>query len=160
MHRTRESLHLNRFTAPTLGAPYQLRQEILDTPQVLDTMRRGIRLDTLFSMEAHAAMLEKIYEDAADANRPKRNSSTPYLKLIGHIQQQVRYREAAQAELQERLTQAERAIHEKEALLQQTRRALEMLKEDHANLRAYLLSLKQTPLFKLQELLARLSRRP
>ena len=82
-------------------------QEILDTPELLDMMRRNIRPDTLYSMEAHVAMLEKIYEDAAHPNKPKGESATPYLKLIAHAKQQVREREAALAELQARLAQAE-----------------------------------------------------
>jgi glycosyltransferase involved in cell wall biosynthesis len=162
-------------------------QEILDAPEVLDIMRRNIRLDTLLSMEAHVAMLEKIYEDAVHADKPTQSASTPYLKLIAHAEQQVRQREAALADQQERLAQAERALHEKEGLLQeaeralhekagllqeagralhekethlqQTRRNLEQLQEDHANLQARLLELRRTPLFKLQELLARLSKR-
>ena len=82
-------------------------QEILDTPELLDMMRRNIRPDTLYSMEAHVAMLEKIYEDAAQPNKPKGESATPYLKLIAYAKQQVREREAALAELQARLAQAE-----------------------------------------------------
>ena len=82
-------------------------QEILDTPELLDMMRRNIRPDTLYSMEAHVAMLEKIYEDAAQPNTPKGESATPYLKLIAYAKQQVREREAALAELQARLAQAE-----------------------------------------------------
>ena len=149
-------------------------QEILDAPEVLETMRRNIRPDALLSMEAHVAMLEKIYEDAVHADKPTQSASTPYLKLIAHAEQQVRQREVALADQQERLAQAERALHEKEALLQeaeqalhekeallqQTRRALELLQEDHANLRAYVQQLRQTPLFKFQDLMTRLSGHP
>jgi len=78
----------------------QRLQEILDAPEVLDAMRRGIRPETLFSMEAHVVMLEKIYEDATHIHKPKRESATPYLKLIAHAQQQVREREAERAHLQ------------------------------------------------------------
>lgn len=85
-------------------------QEILDTPELLDMMRRNIRPDTFFSMEAHVAMLEKIYEDAINTKGPKRSASTPYLKLIaqakrevGRLQAQVEEAEAkAQVERQER----------------------------------------------------------
>jgi glycosyltransferase involved in cell wall biosynthesis len=188
-------------------------QDILDEPQVLEKMRRGIRVDTLFSMEAHVAMVEKIYEDAIHSKTKERTSSMPYVKLMMHARQVVRERETILAGLQQRLTQAEQAIHEKEALwqqalhekealwqqalqekealwqqalqekeallqraeqaihekealiqekealLQQTRRTLETLQGDHANLRTYLLDLRRTPLFKLQEMLAKLSKR-
>jgi hypothetical protein len=233
-------------------------QEILDTPPILEAMRRSIRLETLFSMEAHVAMVEKMYEDAVHGKTPERHSSTPYLKLITHAKQQVQDREAVLADLKQRLAQADQAIHEKEALvqqaehairekeallqqadqaihekealveergvlvqqaehairekeallqqadqairekeallqqaeqeilakerllqqaekairekelltqeqeaiLQQTRRDLELLKEDHTNLRAYLQELRRTPLFKLQQMLTKSSRRP
>ena len=162
------------FRAGDAGDLARRLQEILDTPELVEKIRRSIRPDLLFSMEAHVAMLEKIYEDSAHAVTPKRESNTPYLKLIGHATQQVREREAALTRLQEQLTKAEQslhekevllqqfeqALHEKEALLQQTRRALEMLQEDHGNLRAYLVELRRTPLFRLQDLLTRLSRRP
>ena len=183
-------------------------QEILDAPEVLDIMRRNIRLDTLLSMEVNVAMLEKFYEDAVHADKPTQSASTPYLKLIAHAEQQVRQREVALADQQERLAQADQALHEKEALLQQarnslqeaeralhdkeaalhdkevllqqarnslqeaegalhdketlvqqTRRSLERLQEDHANLQAYVQQLRQTPLFKLQDLLTKLSKR-
>ncbi len=176
------------FRAGDAGDLARRLQEVLDAPEMLDTMRRNIHPETLFSMEAHVAMLEKIYEDATHSNKPKQESPTPYLKLIAHAKQQVRQREAALAELKEQLAGAEQAarekdallnqaarekdallqqaqqaqevIHDKEARLQETRRALESLQEDHANLRAYLVELRRTPLFKLQEMLTKLSRRP
>ena len=156
-------------------------QEILDTPQLLETMRRSIRVETHFSMEAHVGMLEKIYEDAADKEEPARSFSTPYLELMTHAKQVVRARETTLSDLQLRLARAEAALHEREALLQETRdgllraeaavhekeillqrahHTLDMLQRDHANLEAYLLELKRTPLFKLRELLERLSGRP
>lgn len=183
------------FRAGDAGDLARCLQEILDAPERLDMMRRNIRPDLLFSMEAHVAMMEKIYEDAAHREKPQRTPSTPYLKLMTHAKHQVAEREAALAALQERLTeveqafrhseallrqeirdketllrreiqdketllrQAEQAIQDKEALLQQTQRSLEMLQEDHANLNAYLQRLKQTPLFKLHELLTKLSGR-
>lgn len=169
------------FRAGDAGDLARRLQEILDAPERLDTMRRSIHTELLFSMEAHVAMLEKVYEDATNDSTSERTSSTPYLKLMAHAKQQVREREAALADQQERLAQAERALHEKEALLQQarnslqeaeralhdkethlqqTRRNLEQLQEDHAKLQAYLEQLRQTTLFKLQELLTKLSKRP
>ena len=95
------------FRAGDAGDLARRLQEILDAPEVLETMRWSIRPEALFSMEAHVAMLEKIYEDAAHPNKPKGESPTPYLKLIAHAKRQVREREAALAELQARLAQAE-----------------------------------------------------
>jgi len=177
-------------------------QEILDRPEVLETMRRGIRPESLFSMEAHVAMMEKIYDGAAHDNTARREPHTPYLKLIAHAQRQVTDREEALAGLQgrlqeaeeamreketrlqeqdtrlqeqdtrlresrDRLQEAEEAMHEKEvrlqeqdARLEETRRALDRLQEEHADLRGYVERLKQTPLFKLQKLLEKLSKRP
>jgi len=160
-------------------------QEILDAPEQLDAMRRSVRPDLLTSMEVHVAMVEKIYEDAAHREKPQRTPSTPYLKLMTHAKQQIVEREAALSTLQERLAQTEQALEDKEALirrevedketllrqaeqaiqnketlLEQTQRSLEMLQEDHASLNAYLLRLKRTPLFKLHELLTKLSKRP
>jgi glycosyltransferase involved in cell wall biosynthesis len=197
------------FRAGDAGDLARRLQEIIDTPPILEAMRRSIRLETLFSMEAHVAMVEKIYEDAVHGKTPERNSFTPYLKLITHAKQQVQEREALLADLTQRFAQAEQAIHMKEALVQQgeqairekealvqqaeqeilakerllqqaekaihekelltqeqetllqhTRRDLELLKEDHTNLRAYLQELRRTPLFKLQQMLTKLSRRP
>src|SRR3990172_4972023 len=79
-------------------------------------MRRNIRPDLLFSMEAHVAMMEKIYEDAAHSGKPQYTTATPYLKLLTHAKHQVVQSEAALATMQERLAQAERALDDKEAL--------------------------------------------
>jgi glycosyltransferase involved in cell wall biosynthesis len=161
------------FQAGDAGDLARRLQEILDAPEVLEGMRRNIRPDALLSMEAHVAALEKIYEDAVNCPTPARHSPTPHLELAAHARQQVREREAVLAHLQERLAQvdralrekeallheAERALQEKEALLLQTRRALDTLQDDHAHLSASLMTLKQTPLFKLQDLLTKLSRR-
>ncbi|MGH7429465.1 MAG: glycosyltransferase, partial [Candidatus Methylomirabilaceae bacterium] len=135
-------------------------QEILDAPERLHTMRRSVRPERLFSMEAHVAMLEKIYEDAAHANQPRREAPTPYLKLIAHAQQDVREREEALSGLQDQLAEAGQAlhdkealvhekealVHEKEALLEEARHTLEALQADHAKLRSDLFELTQTPL--------------
>lgn len=94
----------------------QRLQQILDAPEVLDAMRRSIRPETLFSMEAHVAMLEKIYQDATHIHKPKRESATPYLKLIARAQQQVRERERTLADLQSRLAQAEQQEAERAQL--------------------------------------------
>ena len=139
------------FRAGDPGDLARRLQEILDAPEVLETMRRSIQLETLFPMEVHVAMLEKIYDDAAHANEPKEETPTPYPKLIAHVKQRLREREAALAELQSCLAHAEQRLHDKEALLQQTRHTLEHLEEDFANL-------KRIPLFKLYDLLTKLSK--
>jgi chromosome segregation ATPase len=195
-------------------------QEILDRPRLLETMRRNIRVDTLFSMEAHVAMIEKAYEEAIQSKVPEQSSFTPYAKLVAQAKQQIRDRDAMLAEFPQRLAQAEQSLQEKEAqlrqaeqglrekeallqhailereerlrhaeeeirlvgerlketaerlkeaeqairekdsLIQETQRTLDILRGDHANLRSYILELRRTPLFKLQEILAKLSRSP
>ena len=79
--------------------------------------------------------------------------------LLRQAQEAIRERDA-------RLLQAQEAIRERDARLlqageaiQETRRSLEVLQGDHANLRAFLLNLKQSPMFRLQGMLAKLSRR-
>lgn len=151
----------------------QRLQDILDTPQMLNTMRRQIQPEKFFSMERHIAMLEKTYEDAVQSAQPRREPGTPYLKLIAHIQQQVQEREAALAVLQSRLAESERmcdeketrlqqaaqALTEKETRLQQAEQALESLRVELESLRVELENLRRTPLFKLQAVLTKRSPR-
>ncbi len=92
-------------------------QGLLDAPETLEKMRRNIESETFFSMDAHIDILEKIYNDAVRADGVKRESKTPYRKLIAHVQRQIRDREENLAELRERLAAAEHASHETEALL-------------------------------------------
>ena len=103
------------FRAGDAGDLARHLQEILDAPEALDTMRRSVRPETLFSMEDHVAMLEKTYKDAAHTRRPKRKSSTPYLKLLAHARQQVSEREEALAGLQRQATLAQARAQEQEA---------------------------------------------
>ena len=105
----------------------QRLQEILDKPELLDMMRRNIRPDTLYSMEAHVATLEKIYEDATHTHKPKRESATPYLKLIAHAQQQAREREKTLVLPQSPLAQAEQ--QESRAVSAETAAALAQERE-------------------------------
>jgi len=147
------------FRAGDAGDLARQFQAIIDAPEVLETMRRGVRVEALLPMEVHAAMLEKIYEDAAYATTPGGTSPTLYLKLLAHNKQQLLEREAALAELRARCEQAEQVLAEKEALLGETRCALERLQEEHAHLLTQLHALKGTPLVRLQERLARLSTR-
>jgi chromosome segregation ATPase len=103
-------------------------QEILDAPDLLVRMRRNIRPGNLVSMEAHVAMLEKIYEDAAHARKPKRKSHTPYLKLVAHAEQQVIEREEALSGLQQQIALSQARAQDLEAengRLAQARQAAE-----------------------------------
>ncbi len=84
------------------------------------------------------------------------------------LEKEVLLRQAGEAirERDVRLLQAGEAIRERDVRLLQAgeaikeaRRSLEVLQGDHANLRAFLLNLKQSPMFRLQEMLAKLSRR-
>ena len=95
------------FQAGDAGDLARRLQAILDAPEVLARMRRSARTDAVLSMEAHVTMMEKIYDDAANDKKPKRTPSTPYLKLIAQVREQVGEREAALAGLQERLSQSE-----------------------------------------------------
>ncbi len=70
-------------------------QRILDAPEVLEVMRRGMRTDTLLSIDAHVAMLEKIYKDAVCGTSPQLKVSTPYSTLLIHAKQQIQERDAA-----------------------------------------------------------------
>jgi glycosyltransferase involved in cell wall biosynthesis len=92
----------------------QRLQEILDKPELLDMMRRNIRPDTLYSMKAHVATLEKIYEDAVCGNPPRLKASTPYLKLLAHAKQQIHERDAALSADHANLARAEQVVQELE----------------------------------------------
>jgi chromosome segregation ATPase len=73
-------------------------------------------------------MLEKIYEDAAHARKPKRKSHTPYLKLVAHAEQQVIEREEALSGLQQQFALSQARAQDLEAengRLAQARQAAE-----------------------------------
>ncbi len=95
-------------------------QGLLDAPETFEKMRRNIRSETFFSMDAHIALLEKIYNDAIRADGVKRESKTPYRELLAHLQGQMREREESLTDLQERLTGVEHAYEEIEALFHKT----------------------------------------
>ena len=89
-------------------------QGILDAPEMLESMRRDIRTETLFSMDAHVAMLEKIYEDVVCGNSPQLKASTPYLKLLTHAKQQIQDRDATLSAVHADLARAEQAMQKLE----------------------------------------------
>ncbi|WP_337287495.1 glycosyltransferase, partial [Candidatus Methylomirabilis sp.] len=95
------------FRAGDAGDLARRLQALLDAPETLEVMRRSSQPEMLFSTDAHVAVLEKIYQEATHGNCRTTESSTPYLKVIAHVQQQVRERERTLASLQSRLAQAE-----------------------------------------------------
>lgn len=95
-------------------------QEILDAPKVLEGMRQGgIRPGMLFSMEAHVAMLEKIYQDAINTKGPKRSASTPYLKLVTQAKREVGRLLSANKALEAEVGRLRAQLEESEARAQQ-----------------------------------------
>ena len=122
-------------------------QGILDAPDLLARMRRDIRPVNLVSMEAHVAMLEKIYEDAAHAKKLnkklKRKSRTPYLKLVAHAQEQVIDREEALAGLQQQFASAQARVQEQEAAHAAEAQARNAAEAQRAELETRLTSLAQ-----------------
>jgi hypothetical protein len=160
---------------------------LLQNPEALARLKRAGTVGKVVSMEDHVVRLEKIYQEVLDSHKPGPMPEREYRELLLHqhrmvadrdreIEYLVTGQERVMRNLKEELRRALQAVLEKEALLrqageaiqafqekdalcQQTRRALEILQGDHANLRAYLLKLKQSPMFRLQEMLAKLSRR-
>ncbi|CBE67353.1 MAG: glycosyltransferase [Candidatus Methylomirabilis oxygeniifera] len=135
-------------------------QRILDAPEALEAMRLDIRLDTLLSMEAHVAGLEKIYEDAVCLNVPRLKTSTPYLKLLANARQQIQERDAAlSAAHAERdaalsaahaeLARAEQAIQQKDTDLQQVQRTVERLDAEARHYRESLEAIVSSTVWKL-----------
>src|SRR5574337_745233 len=108
-------------------------QGILDAPETLEAMRLDIGSETLLSMEAHVAALEKIYGDTTQTSQPKVGTSVPYLKLLVHAQQQVREREKTLVLSQSPLAQAEQ--QEARAVSAETAAALAQEREAQAQAR-------------------------
>jgi len=114
------------------------------------------------TLDLQRELVERLHQRAAELEEDRLKLGAALASLrerFAQAEQAIRDREALLQQTQNSLQAAERALDDKEALLQETRRSLEMLQEDHANLRDYLLSLRQTPLFKLQDLLTKLSQR-
>jgi glycosyltransferase involved in cell wall biosynthesis len=130
-------------------------QAVLDSPDLLVRMRRNIRPGNLVSMEAHVAMLEKIYEDAAHAKKLnkklKRKSPAPHLKLVAHAQQQVIDREEALAGLQQQLASAQARLQEQEAAHAAEAQARRAAEAHRAELEARLAALDATAAALAQE---------
>lgn len=139
-------------------------QQILDAPDLLETMRVSIRSELLCAMETHLAMLEKIYKDAVRVDKQRtREVAPPSLKLLVNMQQQVRAREATLKEreaalgaLQGSLARTEEAMKVREERLQQN---LDLLQKDHEALADFVRHLRRTPLVRFQEWLLQLIRR-
>ncbi|MBZ0168963.1 MAG: glycosyltransferase [Kofleriaceae bacterium] len=166
------------------GDPGDLAKTIawlLKNPAELARLKRAVSTGKVVPMEEHVTRLEKIYGEVVESREPERDADLAerefllhlhrvvedrdreIQRLRGHVAEQeraVKEQERAIRNLEERLRQTEQTVLDREAALQQTRQALEMLQSDHANLRAHLLHLKQTPLFQLHELLKKLLKRP
>jgi glycosyltransferase involved in cell wall biosynthesis len=110
-------------------------RRILAAPEVLEAMRRSIRIETLLSMEAHVTMLEKIYEDAVCGNPPRLKASTPYLKLLAHAKQQIQERDAALSTGHANLARAEQVVQELEKGISLLRTRESSLESNVAELR-------------------------
>jgi glycosyltransferase involved in cell wall biosynthesis len=159
------------------GDPGDLAKKIAwlqENPAELARLRCAGQTGKVVPMEEHVAHLEKIYGEVIASRGPECDADLTEREFLLHLHRvvedrdreiqrlrgQVSEQEGAIRNLEERLRQTEQTVLDRETALQQTRQALEMLQSDHANLRAYLQRLQQTPLFKLQQLLTKLSRRP
>lgn len=160
------------------GDPGDLAKKIAwlqENPTELARLKRAIPTGKVLPMEDHVRRLEEIYQEVKEchANKPVHDPDRGDRELLHHLYRVVEDRdreirslrgqmaeqEGAIRELEDRLHQSERTAMDKETLLQQARQALDALQGDHANLRAYLLNLQRTPLFRFLELLKRLSGR-
>jgi glycosyltransferase involved in cell wall biosynthesis len=144
-----------------------------ENPGELARLRQAWQTGKVMPMEEHVTHLEKIYGEVMEGCKPGYDVDRadreflPHLRRVVHdrdreIQRlcgQISEQEDAMRDIEERLRQSEQTALDREATLQQTRQTLEILQSDHANLRAYLLHLKQTPLFQLRKLLAKLLKR-
>jgi glycosyltransferase involved in cell wall biosynthesis len=150
-------------------------QQIVDAPDLIETMRVSIRSEVPCAMETHLAMLEKIYKEVVRVDKQRaREVAPPSLKLLINMQQQVRAREATLKEreaalgaLQGSLTRTEEAMKEREERLQQNHDLLQrdhdllqqnhdLLQRDHETLADFVRHLRQTPLVRFQEWLLKL----
>ncbi len=157
-------------------------QQILDAPDLIETMRMRIRSELLCTMETHLTMLEKIYKDTVQVNTQRtREVASPSLKLLISMQQQVQAlaatleeREVALGALQGSLSRVKEAMKEGEDYLQQKldllqqdhdclqqkldllQQKLDLLQQDHEVLADFVRYLRQTPLVRFQEWLLKL----
>ncbi len=131
-------------------------QAILDAPEMINTMRRSIWPEGLFSMDAHVTMLQKIYDDAVHTDRPKPESSTPYTKLIALAQQQLRSQEARLMELERLVQQREAEVGEAQASAEVEReRLMEREQQVHA-LTAEMIAITSSRTWKFAQALRRI----
>jgi hypothetical protein len=159
------------------GDPGDLAKKIAwlqENPAELTRLKRAGPTGKVVPMEEHVTHLERIYREVLESHKPGYDVDHGDREIELHLHRviedrdheirrlrgQIAEQEGTIKGLEERLRQTEQVALDREAALQQTRQTLEVLQGDHANLRAHLLHLKQTPLFKLQELLKKLLKRP
>ena len=68
-------------------------QRLLDEPDILEGLRRGVPKEGEVSMEAHAADMEKIYQETAMSKSKKGKRVQSYRSLLQHREQQLFDRE-------------------------------------------------------------------
>lgn len=129
-------------------------QELLEEPERLDTMRRRVRPDTLFSWEAHITMLEKIYQDAVHTDQAKPESNIPYPKLVTHFKQQVQHREAQLAKRETKLAEMEAQLAEQERAGRKLEERILQLGEKQTRLQVELTTIKASVSYRTMRLLA------
>ncbi len=159
------------------GDPGDLAKKLAwlqEHPEELARLRQAGQTGKVVPMEEHVTRLEKIYGEVMESDKPGYDVDHADREFLLHLRRvvqdrdreierlrgQISEQEGAMRDIEERLRQSEQTALDREASLQQTRQTLEMLQSDHANLRAYLLRLKQTPLFQLRALLKKLLQRP
>jgi len=138
----------------TSGSPWSWRAE--------EERREEVIVKARGTLDLQRESVERVHLRAAELEEDRlslEEALAPLQERLAQADHALHEKEALLLQSRNSLQEAERALHDKEALLQQTRRTLELLRGDHAHLRSYLLELKRTPLFKLQELLTKLSKR-
>ena len=144
--------------------------DLLDRPEMLDLLRQEIPPSPSPAMEVHVEELERIYEEARAAPRPQEPPATDYPRRMAHVLQQLAAREAKLDELVAEVQRLEKAglyTEELGQLLARSREEVDRLTRELAQSREevdrfnqHIARLQRTPLYKLHELLTKLSRRP
>jgi hypothetical protein len=141
----------------------ELRGWIGQLDTVKEWLERQVRSwrteDDWLKLEAALASLQERLVLAEQALRDRGALLEQTHHSLREAEQALRDRGALLEQTHHSLREAEQALRDRGALLEQQARALDALREDHAALRSSLAELRRTPLFKLQELLAKLSKR-
>jgi hypothetical protein len=143
--------------------------EILDHPELLESLRVAIPQSPSPAMEEHVEELERIYEEARTDPPAREFPAADYPRLLAHAMQQLAAREAKLEELIGQVKCLEEDVRlraaEMEAHLTQRREEVDRLTRQLTQSRAeadrltqQIAALQRTPAFKLQSLVERLSR--